>query len=834
MPESIHPPTGDAPLDRVAGLFEEAIAIGSPTGRQAFVAALRVREPALADELLALLDAHFGDPAFLAGDLVHEVADIMSGHLETERIGTRIGAWAIDGVLHRGGMGTVYRAHRVAVDFDQQAALKVIRAGHHTPALIRRFAQERQLLARFEHPNIARLLDGGTTADGLPYLVMEYVRGEMIDRWCERVRPPLDHLFAVFAQICTAVHVAHQHLVVHQDIKPANILVTEDGTAKLLDFGIADLERQATSGDGNPEDGPTDRMLTPDYASPEQFRGEAPGTATDTWSLGVLLYRLLTGDLPLPVHDAPSLAEAQRMVCDTVPQPPSVGMAAAGIPLPPRAADLDAIILRALHKNPADRYPSVLAFAEDLHRYSIGLPVQARTPTLRYRAARFVARHWAGVAAAATIVLLLVGGLSVALWQAGIAQRERDTARAEATTAASAVEFLKTVLGSGDPWRDAEPVETVDDVIQLAEVKLDSVLGDEPAVRAYILAALGEVAAGRGELERADRLTGAAVAVLDQEIDGVSSQGAAIHLARALALHELGSLPEAHAFAAEAVRQLDARRSESHTELIGALNQLGAIDIDIGDHAAAEATLRRAIAVHRTSGTRETLGLAGVYNNLAVAVAGQPDRLNEVVDLFAEAARIVESLGASAPRLATQYANQANTLRLLGRHAEAETIFHRAITLLTGSLGADHPSTLTAATSLASLYETTGQFAKAAATLDGPLASARTTLSSDHPVTAYIQNVLGSSLCQMGGGDNLTRGLALSRASLAARRAGLSDEHWAVASGEAIVGYCLLRLGQRTEAVALLERAHRVLQAQRGADNDLTVRTRRWLEEAGQ
>ncbi len=831
VPESSSSLAGGSPLDRVAELFAEAIEIEDALERGQFVKAVRDLDPSLADELAILLDAHFNDPTFLSGHLVDEVAGIVSDQMESALLESCIGSWQIDEVLHRGGMGTVYRAHRIGVDFEQHAALKVIRTGFCSPELVRRFAQERRLLARLEHPNIARLLDGGTTADELPYLVMEYVRGEMIDLWCQRERPSLDQLLSVFAQICSAVNFAHQNLVIHQDIKPANILVTEDGTAKLLDFGISELERQATTGDYDDE-AAGDRMLTPDYASPEQFRGSTPGTATDTYSLGVLLYRLLVGELPLKVHASSNLAEASQLVLDTVPQPPSAVMAERGLKRPPRAADLDAIILCALRKNPAQRYQSVLAFAEDLRRYSDGVPVQARTPTPLYRAIRFAARNWAGIAAVATIAVLLMSGLSAALWQAGIAERERDTARAEAATAASAVEFLKTVLGSADPWQDTEPVETVDDVIRLAEVKLDSVLGDEPVARAYILSALGEVAAGRGELERADRLTGAAIAILERDVGGSASQEAAIHLARALALHEEGRLQEARTFVAEAVRHLDSRSTGSHQELVSALNQLGAIEIDLGDHAAAEATLRRAVSVHRDIDGRETLGLAGVYNNLAIALASQPDRQEEVVKLYAEAARIVEHLGASAPRLATLYANQANALRVLGRHAEAEATFHRALALLTGSLGADHPSTLTAAASLASLYETTGQFAKAASTLNGPLASALATLSSDHPVTAYIQSVLGSALCQMDDRSSQERGLELSRSSLAVRRASLSEEHWAVASVEATVGYCLLRLDLRNDAVALLQRAYRVLLDQRGAGNDLTVRARRWLEEA--
>ncbi len=815
----------------MADLFARAVELEEPRDRERLVESVRADDPVLGGELAALLEAHFDDPAFLSGPLIDDVSEIVAGYLEASLVGSRIGSWQVDAVLHRGGMGTVYHAHRTDVDFEQHAALKVIRADLGSPELVRRFAQERRLLARLEHPNIARLLDGGTTPDGLPYLVMEHVRGEMIDVWCARERPSPDRLLLVFDQICQAVNFAHQNLVVHRDIKPSNILVTEDGTAKLLDFGIAELERQAGSeAEAEPSGG---RMLTPDYASPEHFRGDEAGTAADTYSLGVLLYRLLTGETPYHVDPASTPQEAERVVVETIPVAPSLVMAARGMRLPRRVADLDAIVLRALRKDPVERYPSVLALADDLRRYADSLPVQARPATAGYLTVRFIGRNWAPLAAAATIVLLLVSGLSAALWQAGVAERQRDIARAETATAASAVEFLKTVLGSANPWRDIEGAETVDDVIRLAEEQLDSMLGDEPAARAYILAALGEVAAGRGELERADRLTGAAVAALDESPLAISvEQAGAIHLSRALALHEDGRLEEARGHALEAVQRFDTRQSAAWHGLAGALNQLGALDIELGNNVAAEATLRRAVELHRSNDARPTLGLAGVYNNLATALTTQPDRYEEAVVIYAEAVRLVENEGASAPLLATMYANQANVLRVLGRYGEAEATFAKSIALLTASLGQDHQSTLTAAASLASLHEATGQFEKAAATLRVPLASALATLPSDHPTTAYLQNVLGAALCQMDGSGTLDEGLAVARASFDSRRAAFGEEHWAVASAESIVGHCLARLERQAEGVPMLERSVETLRSQRGEDHELTVRARRWLATA--
>src|SRR5690606_5867507 len=234
--------TQDAEFDRVADLFVEALEL-DPDAQLAFITRLRERDATLAEQLASLLGAHASDPDFLAEPISGEFAGVLGVQLDDALVGQRIGSWQVDEVLHQGGMGVVHKAHRLAVDFEQHAALKVIRFGLRSPEMLRRFGQERRLLARLEHPNIARLLDGGTTDAGLPFLVMEHVRGETIDAWCDRVRPDTGALLDVISQVCSAVDFAHRNLVIHQNIKPANILVTENGTAKLLDFGIADLER---------------------------------------------------------------------------------------------------------------------------------------------------------------------------------------------------------------------------------------------------------------------------------------------------------------------------------------------------------------------------------------------------------------------------------------------------------------------------------------------------------------------------------------------------------------------------------------------------------------
>jgi eukaryotic-like serine/threonine-protein kinase len=375
--------------------------------------------------------------------------------------GVRIGPYRLVRELGRGGMGTVYLAVRSDDAFQKRVALKVLKRGMDSDAIVRRFRNERQILASLNHPFISGLLDGGTTPDGLPYFAMEFVEGEPIDAYCESRRLDTTARLEMFRKICSAVQYAHQNLIIHRDIKPANVLVTGDGTPKLLDFGIAklldpDLAGQtfAPTAEGSP-------LMTPEYASPEQVRGEAVTTASDVYSLGVLLYELLTGRRPYQLTSR-TPAEIARVVCHSVPERPSTavtgtadhlaadaeGLTAAadhpdpGAPIPDRrpvidpqrlrrrlAGDLDNIVLKALSKEPARRYVSVDQFSEDIRRHLDGLPVIARKDTVRYRTAKFVRRNRTIVAAATLVLAALVAGIVGTTWQARAARRER--ARAE-------------------------------------------------------------------------------------------------------------------------------------------------------------------------------------------------------------------------------------------------------------------------------------------------------------------------------------------------------------------------------------------------------------------
>ncbi len=441
---------------RVKALFLDAL--DQPSTARATWLAAACDDPALRDEVATLLAAH--DDAEGSGRLDRPLFDRPTADPADARdywAGRMVGPWRLAERLGAGGMGTVYRAERADGTYERTVAVKLLRPGNDIEALAGRLRAERRLLARLEHPLIARLYDGGVTEDGLPYLAMELVHGEPVTAYAEARGLGVEARLRLFRQVCEAVAYAHRALVVHRDLKPSNVLVTEeDGrpNVKLLDFGIAKL-LDARGEDTSRDFTPTTAALTPAYAAPEQVRGRPATTATDVYSLGVLLYELLVGQRPYDLAGQ-SPAEVERLVCEAEPERPSVAAAS-----PRLRGDLDTIVMKALAKEPDRRYPTADALSEDLRRYLDGLPVRARPATAGYRMGKFVRRHRVSVAAAGTVLLALVGGLGTALWQAheaheaaALAGRRFDTAREAARALIFDVHDAVETLPGSTPVRE--------------------------------------------------------------------------------------------------------------------------------------------------------------------------------------------------------------------------------------------------------------------------------------------------------------------------------------------------------------------------------------------
>jgi non-specific serine/threonine protein kinase/serine/threonine-protein kinase len=437
------PPDTGRPLDdlradsdawaRVHDLFHEALKLDHDA-RVQLLLTVASRDPALADEVGSLLAAHEE-----AGGFLEETPAVPSG--SAMAAGDRLGPYRIIAEIGRGGMGVVYRAIRDDESFTKEVAIKRIDPGMRSDEIMRRFRAERQILAMLDHPHIARLIDGGTAPDGSPYLVMDYVSGKSLLEYCDEHRLGVDQRIALFLKVCDAVQFAHQRLVVHRDLKSDNVLVTEDGSPRLLDFGIAkllapDFDRAAVT-----LTEPMKRMMTLEYASPEQIRGEPAAVSGDVYSLGVILYELLTGSRPLKFPTR-TPEEVARVSAQVDPAPPSTAVARSpgGEAAERRSdttdrvrrrlsGDLDAVILKALEKDPERRYGSVDQFAQDIRRHLDGLPVSARRPSRAYRLSRFVRRNRAAVLTAMMVGLALVAGLAGTTWQARVAGREKDLAK---------------------------------------------------------------------------------------------------------------------------------------------------------------------------------------------------------------------------------------------------------------------------------------------------------------------------------------------------------------------------------------------------------------------
>jgi eukaryotic-like serine/threonine-protein kinase len=364
-------------------LFVDALA-RPPEERGTWLSCASAGDMDLQHEVESLLDAHDRAGNFIETPAAGHRAAFDENCAAERLIGRRLGAYRVDRVIGQGGMGIVYGGHRDDGHYRQEVAIKLVAMSAFSEVARQRFQQEREILASLQHPHIARLLDAGTSEDGVPYFVMELVDGSPIDVFCDQRRLNLDDRLRLVGRVCDAVQHAHQHLVVHRDLKPTNVLVTPDGMPKLLDFGIAKLLHDGSRA------GVTLPLMTPEFASPEQIRGEAVSTATDVYTLGVLLYRVLTGRAPyeLPPDRPHDLA---RAICDEDPRPPS---AASAHPFRHRlSGDLDAIVLKAVSKEPARRYASVEQLSEDIRRHLTGLPVVACCDTVLYRARKFVHRH---------------------------------------------------------------------------------------------------------------------------------------------------------------------------------------------------------------------------------------------------------------------------------------------------------------------------------------------------------------------------------------------------------------------------------------------------------
>ncbi len=782
----------------VARVFERAVGL-EPEARARYLDEACAGDARLRLEVERLITADTGAAAALDGVLAGAV-----GTLDVPvSAGRRIGAYEVVSVLGRGGMGTVHLAVRADDAYHKQVAIKRLRSGPATPEILVRFRSERQILASLDHPNIARLLDGGTDEEGHPFFVMEYVAGEPIDAYCDRLHLSVRRRLELFEKVCAAVQYAHQNLVVHRDLKPANILVTPDGTPKLLDFGIAKLLDPTSVPHTVAETGTAERLMTPQYASPEQVRGETVTTSSDVYALGVVLYQLLAGHLPYRIITW-TASEIERKVCETEPEPPSAAVARVeerpgrdgGAPLriapgdvsrdratdPDRlrrslAGDLDNIVLTCLRKEPARRYASAGQLAEEIRRHLDGLPVIARGDTWSYRAGKFVRRHRFGVATAAVaIVTLLAFGVTMAVQAARIA-RQRDAARLERQRAERVTEFLVDLFDVSDPSEARGRSVTAKEILDRGADRIRGELRDAPKLRGTLLGTIARVYTKLGLFDRAEGLAREAVAIRRQDPDDDAALARSLQTLAAV-LEGEARYDEADKLLRESIA-LDRAHAESRaSELGGSLNQLGRM-----------------------------LSTLGRYDEARTA-------LGEALELATRAH------GPDAPETLTVQDSLANLLSFSGDLAGAESLLRKTLEATIRIHGRDHPDVVHAMNNLGQVLHLELKNEEAEKLLREALEINRK-VQGEHPDVAISLNNLSLLLIDLGKLDDAEK---LQKEALAMRERLLGPGHPDVANSLHNLAFLYQVEKRYDEAVPLYERAIEIQRKTLGPDSpDLAV-----------
>ena len=814
-------------LPALSELLDAALAL-PPAGRDEFARRACGGDPARARQLLELVAAHDRAAAWFDGFAAELASD---ADLEIDAGGGRprqVGAWRIVRLLGRGGMGAVYLVERADGQFEQQAALKISRDGFDDPAAMARFAAERQIVARLEHPNIARLIDGGVAEDGRPYFAMELVTGLPLMEYAEQGQLSIRDRLALFITLGEAVQYAHRHLVVHRDVKPSNVLVTSEGVPKLLDFGIAKLfaPEEARTADGTLT---RDRMMTPVYAAPEQIAGGPITTATDVYALGVVLYELLCARRPF-ISTGRSPRDLEQDVLTRAPEKPSAQAPDARVRRQ-IAGDLDIICLMALRKEPERRYQSAQQMVDDVRRHLAGRPVSARPDTLSYRTTKFIRRHAVSVSlSAAALVLLIAAAAALAVQSARVA-RERDKAQQVAA-------LLIDVFEVADPSEIRGAQVTAREVLDRGVERVERALASQPDVQADLLAVLGRVYRNLGLYERASGLTARAfdlVAGMQGERSPAAAAtrsrlgellylkgdypGAERALRDALAVQErvsgpaggdlavtlnhlgktlqaAGKLDEAEAVLTRALSISTAAYGDSHVQVAEAVTNLGAVMFVRGKLDAAEPHFRRALDIRRQVLSEDHPLVAAALSNLATLLSrkGDLDGARRIGLEALDAARRV--YGPEHPRVATMLNNLGLTEFARKDPAAAEPWLAQSLAMRRKLLPAAHPDIAQSLANLGLVLQTLKRPAEALPMYEEALAIRRKALGAEHVLVAQTLNNLGllhQSLGDLGGAD---RDL---RASVAMLRKTAGDAHSLVTQGLQNLAALSCTRGQQAE-----------------------------------
>lgn len=833
----------------------------------------------LLDDVRALLDADGASQILLDG----VAAQAIEFDAHASRLGTRIGPFRILEELGSGGMGDVYLAERADGHFDQKVALKLIKPGMDSKEILNRFESERQILAQLEHPNIARLLDGGSTDDGQPFYAMEHVVGEPIHLYCNSRRLSVDARLTLFLQVCGAVQYAQERLIVHRDLKPGNILITSAGEVKLLDFGIAKILGEGTESNSSDLTKTGVRMMTPAYASPEQVRGERVTTATDVYALGVILFELISGRRPFNL-EGKTAREVEDIIGSTDPPKPSTEVTTDPEPAaetseftedrehiahergtePNRlrrrlSGDLDNICLMALRKNAERRYATAGHMKDDIQRHLEGLPILARPDTLRYRASKFFGRHRA--AAVTTISVVLATISLVAFYTFKLAD-ERDKARLEADKAETISTFLASLFETADPTEMLGETLTARQMLDRGAERVREELADEPLVQAEMMNVIGRVYRNLGLYDESMHMLEEALVIRRAALGEFELEVAESYSSLGDILYYLGRHDSCVAMITKAMVIKEQLLGAHDPSVALELNNLGWLAYETGALDKADSLHTRALDIRREAFGEDHQDVAESYANLASVLYSQ-GKYTESAKMYEKGYDIrFRVLGEKHPLTAQMLNNMGLVYEELEEYEKAEELYNRNLELYTELYGSDHHFLADANSFLGrinialELYKRAEPFFREALRL-------RMSLGDSHYLVGYDYKVLGDALREqkryseaethyskavrifrdafedrhtytasalLGLGqvyiytDRAHEALPLLEEGTAIREAILPEGSWHIADARSHLGFCLARLGRYEEAERLLLKAYVILKEIKGDDSKFTRR----------
>jgi len=795
--------------------------------RAAYLRSVCAGDESLRTEVEAMLRSHEQAGDFMERPAYQINAQLLDQETGALQSGETFGGYKIISLLGEGGMGEVYLAEDTKL--DRKVALKLVKFGLGRADLLRHFRREEKILAGLTHPNIARLYGGAVTSDGIPYFVMEYVEGERLDCYCNARKLKLPERLQLFRKICSAISYAHQHLVIHRDIKPANIRVTAEGEPKLLDFGIAKLinphaesMREATM--------TLQRVMTPEYASPEQVRGEEVTTASDVYSLGVVLYELLTGQrpyrfktrLPNEIARAISEDEAPRPSTALTKQNPSA------VIFHPRSlrGDLDNIVAMAMRKEASRRYASVAQFSEDIRRHMDGLPVVARKDTVGYRSAKFIRRHRVGVAAAALVSAAIIAGLIAALWEARQARAQEGQARAQRDVAQRINTFLQDMLGAAAPEVKGVDVK-VTDLLDEASARAKKELVGQPDVMADVLMTLGRTYLSLGKPDKAESDLRAALEASLRTNGELHPTTATTMGWLGLDLAYLNKTAEGELISRKAVELQRKLHPRGNEDLGVALYALGDNLIAKNEPKAAQPILKEASdLIKKHLGPTHGYYVATlVFLAMAYERAGEVEEAESIYRQAIETGRRVEA----RYRIFLAQAELFLGYLLINKEAysEAETLLRESETIYRQVMGGDtNPSVGAVRANLGLIYFLQGDYAKAETEDRIALDTLRKSIGPEQPVAASTEATLGLTLTREG---RAAEGEPYLREALTIRKKILPPGDFMIPYAASGLGECLTAQKRYAEAEPLLIESYNELKLKLGDQNKRTVEAQQRL-----